>query len=344
MPGTLPAPVARGRVTRAACHQMTAGPVATPGAVGGPPMDRALVSRTSIVTPSVLIARTGKVLAAARASKDAAGPPARVTAWVARLGERGPERAPTTAVLPSRAQGKCRIRLTPTASCSAAGRSLAGSSWITAVPPGRSTRCLVRRLAVVTTGRPVVGGFRSRRCAPDSGGLRNDHPGAPVPPGVHGDRISGDAVKCSVSRRSGPASRVRLSSKKPSVPATSSDAVPQPAGRLTLGAGVTTGPKKATCSPSGPGTWITGVPTSSADRLHAGVVARPQRLVVVGRVGRLGERRADRPRPGRRSYQLRAELLLARGGSGCPWRCRAPEHVVAELLLGRDQTRPAPHR
>jgi hypothetical protein len=57
--------------------------------------------------------------------------------------------------------------------------------------------------------------------------------------------------------------RVRLISKKPGVPATSSVPSHSRPAASPLGAGVTTGPKNATGVPFGPGTWITGVPTSS---------------------------------------------------------------------------------
>ncbi len=60
----------------------------------------------------------------------------------------------------------------------------------------------------------------------------------------------------------GSRSRLRLSSKKPGVPETSSTPSQSRPAASPFGAGVTTGPKKATCRPSGPGAWMTGVPTS----------------------------------------------------------------------------------
>ena len=82
-----------------------------------------------------------------------------------------------------------------------------------------------------------------------------------------GRRRCGRAQEGPLSRRwgpqskMGPTSRLRLSSKNPGVPATSTQPSQSRPASSPLGAGLTTGPKKAT-----PLTATTGVPTSSPTR------------------------------------------------------------------------------
>src|SRR4029450_10083824 len=112
-----------------------------------------------------------------------------------------------------------------------------------------------------------------------------------------------------------------------------------------FGAGVTTGPKNATVSPSpGPGAWMTGVPTSMptgfmraswlaraaraagavggggrvdarvaaflSDGLHGGVVARAQRVVPGVRGRGVGERGVEADLLERLGVELLVQLVL----------------------------------